>query len=165
MSPATKSALVAFAAGIVFAIGLAVSGMTQPAKVIGFLDVTGAWDPSLALVMVGAIGVHFVARRLILRREKPIAAPSFDEPKRRDVDVPLVLGAAIFGVGWGISGYCPAPAIATLGTGSLEGIVFLVAVAGGMWAHRFVRPKVRAAIDEGIIAKAEPHAAHARADG
>jgi uncharacterized protein len=163
MSPKIKSALVAFGAGIVFAIGLALSGMTHPAKVQGFLDVAGHWDPSLALVMVGAIGTHFVLRRLILRRATPVGAPSFDEPKTTKIDAPLVVGAAIFGMGWGISGYCPAPAIATLGTGSLEGIVFFGAVASGMWIHRFVRPK--APLLSAAIAPADPLPANARTDG
>ena len=152
MQASLKSAGVAFFAGALFSVGLVVSGMTQPAKVVGFLDVTGAWDPSLALVMVGAIGVHFVARRLILRRGAPVAAAAFDEPKGTSLDAPLVVGAAIFGVGWGSSGYCPGPAIATLGTGSLEGLVFVAAMAGGMWVHRFARPKVRSLVADGVDA-------------
>jgi uncharacterized membrane protein YedE/YeeE len=136
MSTPLKSALVAFGAGVLFAVGLVVSGMTQPAKVAGFLDITGAWDPSLAFVMVGAIGVHFVARRFVLRRARPIANPTFEEPKRMPIDAPLVMGAAIFGVGWGISGYCPGPAIVTIGSSSLASVVFVVAMATGMWMHR-----------------------------
>ena len=148
----SRSGIVAFLAGVLFAVGLAVSGMTQPAKVIGFLDITGAWDPSLAFVMIGAIGVHFVARRLILRRSAPLGAPAFDEPKLKKIDAPLIVGAVLFGVGWGISGYCPGPAIVTLGTGSLASVVFFAAMASGMWAHRFVRPKVGTIVAEGVLA-------------
>lgn len=161
-----KSGVVAFLAGVLFAVGLAVSGMTQPAKVIGFLDVTGAWDPSLAFVMIGAIGVHFVARRWILRRSAPLGAAAFDEPTLTKIDAPLVVGALIFGVGWGISGYCPGPAIVTLGTGSLPGVVFFAAMASGMWAHRFVRPRVRTMVAEGVRALQSEHLPRrARTDG
>ena len=161
-----KSAVVAFLAGVLFTVGLTLSGMTQPSKVLGFLDVTGAWDPSLALVMVGAIGVHFVARRFILRRGKPVAATSFEEPKGTSIDAPLIVGAAIFGVGWGISGYCPGPAIATLGTGSLSALVFVAAMAGGMWVHRFARAKAPAIFAEGVrVLRGEPRPHRAQADG
>ena len=160
-----KSAIVVFLAGALFTAGLVLSGMTQPAKVVGFLDVTGAWDPSLAFVMIGAIGVHFVARRLILRRKAPVAAPAFDEPKRTSLAAPLVVGAAIFGVGWGISGYCPGPAIATLGTGSLESLVFVAAMATGMWVHRFARPKVRSMVADGVSALQREPLHRAQPDG
>lgn len=166
MNATVKSALVAFGAGALFAVGLLVSGMTQPEKVTGFLDVTGAWDPSLAFVMIGAIGVHFVARRFIVRRGVPLAAAEFEMPKRTTLDLPLVVGAAIFGVGWGISGYCPGPSLVTLGSGSLEGIVFVVAMAGGMWAHRLVRPKARAIVAESVAALQPPElVGGARTDG
>jgi hypothetical protein len=161
----SRSGIVAFLAGVLFAVGLAVSGMTQPAKVIGFLDITGAWDPSLAFVMIGAIGVHFVARRLILRRSAPLGAPAFDEPKLKKIDAPLVVGAVIFGIGWGISGYCPGPAIVTLGTGSLASIVFFAAMAGGMWVHRFARPKVRSMVATGVSALQREPLHRAQPDG
>lgn len=148
-------AFVAFLAGVVFALGLALSGMTVPAKVIGFLDITGAWDPSLAFVMVGAIGVHAVARRFVLRRGTPLGAPAFDEPSARAIDVPLVVGAAIFGVGWGIAGYCPGPAIATLGAGSLASLVFVGAMAAGMELHRFVRLRLETPTAPGIAVRDE----------
>jgi len=148
-----RSGVVAFLAGALFAIGLTVAGMTQPAKVIGFLDVTGAWDPSLAFVMVGAITVHAVTRRLVLRRRAPFGAAAFDEPNARSIDAPLVAGAALFGVGWGAAGYCPGPAIVSLGTGSREALVFVAAMAVGMMAHRFFRPRVR-----DVLARALPEA-------
>jgi uncharacterized membrane protein YedE/YeeE len=132
------SALVGFLSGVMFAVGLVLAGMTQPAKVTGFLDITGAWDPSLAFVMVGAIGVHAITRRWVLRREKPFGAPVFDEPTMRSIDARLVAGAAIFGVGWGASGYCPGPAVVALGTGSLPALVFVASAAIGMEIYRRV---------------------------
>ena len=126
--------LVALVSGLLFAAGLALSGMTQPAKVTGFLDFAGAWDPSLAFVMVGAIGVAAVAFRVAARRDKPLlAAASFDVPARLGpVDRDLVLGAAIFGVGWGLSGYCPGPALESLASGRIGPVVFVVFMVGGM---------------------------------
>jgi uncharacterized protein len=133
MKKAGKSAdLAAFAAGIVFAVGLALSGMTKPAKVVGFLDVAGAWDASLAFVMMGAIAVHAVAHRLILRRGAPLFADGFHLPTRRDLDARLVSGAAIFGIGWGLGGYCPGPAIVAAGSGALVALVFVVGMTAGV---------------------------------
>ena len=134
-----KANLLAGLAGLVFAAGLALSGMTNPGKVVGFLDVTGAWDASLAFVMLGAIGVHFVARRFILRLEKPVYGPRFDVPTKTSLDVGLVAGAAIFGAGWGIAGYCPGPALVSAGAGSLSALVFVCTMAVGMAAYRAVR--------------------------
>jgi uncharacterized membrane protein YedE/YeeE len=125
--------------GLLFGAGLAVSGMTNPTKVIGFLDVTGRWDASLAFVMVGAIGVHLVLLRRILRRPRPIYSPTFQLPKRSDIDVPLVLGSAVFGVGWGLSGVCPGPALVDAASGSSYAIVFTVAMALGVLVDRWTR--------------------------
>ena len=159
-----KSAAAAFLTGSLFAVGLVVSGMTQPSKVTGFLDIAGAWDPSLAFVMIGAISVHLVARRLILRRAAPLAAAAFQEPKPAPLDAPLVVGAAIFGIGWGGSGYCPGPSVVTLGAGSLDAVIFVLAMVGGMAVHRVVRPLLGA----GERARAVPAASLAprpQADG
>ncbi len=160
-----RSALVSFAAGALFALGLCISGMTQPGKVVGFLDIAGAWDASLAFVMMGAIGVHAVTRRLVLRRAKPLGDASFDEPTARVIDAPLVLGAAIFGVGWGLGGYCPGPAIVTLGSGSLNGIVFMAGMAGGIVLHRFVRTRAPLVVAKGLEVSSELTAPRVRADG
>jgi uncharacterized membrane protein YedE/YeeE len=127
-----KSALSALGAGLVFGIGLGLAGMTQPSKVIGFLDVLGAWDPSLAFVMIGAIAVHFSLSRLIRRRERPLLDARFHWPRARDIDRKLVIGSALFGVGWGLGGFCPGPAIVTLGSGSMAAIVFVGAMGLGM---------------------------------
>jgi uncharacterized membrane protein YedE/YeeE len=133
-----KPSIAALAAGALFGLGLGVSGMTLPAKVRGFLDVTGDWDPTLALVMVGAIGVHFVLFRLILRRRAPLFDSRFHVPTRRDIDVRLVGGSALFGVGWGLSGQCPGPALTNLATGAPTALVFVAAMAAGMGIQRLM---------------------------
>lgn len=131
------SLALAAATGALFAVGLVISGMTDPAKVRGFLDVTGAWDPSLAFVMMGAIGVHAPLAYFIAKRRAPVLAPAF-APLAKVVDARLVVGAAIFGAGWGIAGYCPGPAIVSLIGGPLVGLAFVVAMAVGMvLARRF----------------------------
>ena len=142
-----KKIAFALLSGALFAVGLVVSGMTQPAKVMGFLNVGGifaperfgAWDASLAFVMGGALLVTLVAFAVTPREgNTPWAAPSFELPKRQDIDRNLVLGAALFGVGWGLAGYCPGPAIASLLYGGLDAIYFIAALAVGMWtAKRF----------------------------
>jgi uncharacterized membrane protein YedE/YeeE len=124
-------ALSALFAGALFGAGLVVSGMTEPAKVIGFLDVFGSWDPSLALVMVGAIGVHALAYRAIRKRPAPVIAESFERPPARPVDARLIGGAALFGVGWGLGGYCPGPSIVALGSLAPGVIVFVVGLVVG----------------------------------
>jgi uncharacterized protein len=131
-----RSNLVAFAAGALFAAGLAVSGMAQPAKVVGFLDVLGDWDPSLAFVMVGAIGVHATLRRLISRRAAPLYVPAFETRPKAAIDGRLLAGAAIFGAGWGLSGYCPGPAFIAAGGLSTGGLVFVVTMSAGMLLYR-----------------------------
>ena len=124
------------AAGLLFGFGLAVSGMTHASKVLGFLDITGDWDPSLLLVLGGAVGVSVIAFRFILRRPAPVLESVFRLPSVKDVDGPLVVGAAIFGIGWGISGYCPGPAIASLAAPNWETWVFIPAVLLGAFLHR-----------------------------
>jgi uncharacterized membrane protein YedE/YeeE len=123
----------ALGAGFVFGTGLWVSGMANPKKVLGFLDVTGNWDASLMLVMAGAVAVTLVGFRFVLKWKRPLLAESFDLPKKSDIDTPLVAGAAIFGIGWGIAGYCPGPALTALATLSTESIVFVAAmIVGGL---------------------------------
>ena len=127
--------LSSFGAGLLFGIGLWVSGMAVPAKVLGFLDVTGAWDPSLLLVMAGAVAVTLAAFRPTLRRAKPFFAERFYAPQRTDIDLPLVAGAALFGLGWGIAGYCPGPALTALSNLTLEIFAFVAAMVAGGWLH------------------------------
>ena len=126
----------AFIAGLVFAIGLGIGGMTNPAKVLGFLDVAGAWDPSLAFVMLGAIGVGAVAFRRILARPRPVLESAWSLPATRGIDRNLLLGAALFGVGWGLAGFCPGPALVSLAFLKPEVYLFVAAMAGGFLAHR-----------------------------
>jgi hypothetical protein len=124
--------------GLLFGAGLAVSHMVEPTKVLAFLDVAGRWDPSLAFVMFSAVAVTFVAYRLVARRPTPLLDSKFFLPTRTHVDRPLVVGAAIFGVGWGLAGYCPGPAIAALGLGTWEAPVFVAALAAGSLTHRWL---------------------------
>jgi uncharacterized membrane protein YedE/YeeE len=137
----TTSFLLAGFVGALFGAGLLISGMTQPAKVIGFLDPTRGWDPSLAFVMVGAAGVYAVLFRAIRTRTRPWLDVRFHLPTRQDLDLSLIAGAAIFGVGWGLGGLCPGPAIVAAASGSITGIAFVAAMLAGMYAqHRRTRP-------------------------
>jgi len=126
----------AFAAGLLFGIGLWISGMATPRKVLDFLDVTGAWDPSLALVMAGAVGVTLSAFGPVLKRRTPLYAGNFVLSQKKQIDAPLLLGAALFGIGWGIGGYCPGPALTALSNLSAEAFVFVGAMVAGGLAHR-----------------------------
>ena len=127
--------IAALASGLVFAVGLGLAGMTQPTKVFGFLNLFGNWDPSLAFVMMGAIGVHAIAIRLAAARPAPILAERFAAPSRVGVDGKLVGGAALFGVGWGLAGYCPGPAIASVASLELAPLVVVAAMIAGMFLH------------------------------
>jgi uncharacterized membrane protein YedE/YeeE len=134
-SPQTKSMLevfVSFVSGLLFAIGLAVAGMTQPGKVVAFLDVAGDWDPSLAFVMMGAIAVYFIANRLVQKRTTPWVGVMLHLPTRRDIEPRLVVGAGLFGIGWGLAGYCPGPGLSSLGTGAFNALVFVASMSVGM---------------------------------
>jgi hypothetical protein len=130
--------LAALVSGLTFGFGLAISGMTQPTKVLGFLDVlglaSGTWDPTLAFVMIGALAVAAPGYLLARRRERPLLAKVAAWPTKRDIDRPLVAGAVLFGLGWGLVGLCPGPAIANLTTLSSRIIAFVVAMAVGMLA-------------------------------
>jgi uncharacterized membrane protein YedE/YeeE len=130
--------VVAFASGLLFAIGLVLSGMTEPGRIMGFLDVVGVWDPSLLFVMVGAIGVFAPLYRLSLRRPRPMLAATFHVPGRATIDGRLLGGAALFGIGWGLSGFCPGPAVVSAGTLALEPVLFVLAILVGMQAFRLI---------------------------
>ena len=131
--------------GVLFGVGLVLSGMTQPDKVIGFLDVAGAWDPTLAFVMGGAVLVHAPIRWWVRRRESPILEDDFEEPATQGVTVPLVLGAVLFGAGWGLSGFCPGPALTSIGA-SYWATIFCVGLAVGMLLHYVSRGLFQARI-------------------
>jgi uncharacterized protein len=129
-----------FAVGLIFGLGLLLSGMSNPAKVLNFLDLgaiaSGGWDPSLAFVMIGAIAVTFTGYRLVLSRARPLFADSFHLPSKRDLDLRIVAGPAIFGVGWGLAGFCPGPALTALGFGAQGAFIFVAAMMAGMWLAR-----------------------------
>jgi uncharacterized membrane protein YedE/YeeE len=127
-----------FLSGLIFGLGLAVSNMTVPAKVLNFLDVAGNWDPSLLLVLGGAVGVATIAFRLVLKHPRPVFAERFDLSTQTRIDTRLLIGAVIFGVGWGISGYCPGPAIATLWAPDWETLVFVPAMLVGAVLQRII---------------------------
>jgi len=129
---------IALVAGGLFALGLVISGMTSPAKVTAFLDVTGAWDPSLAFVMVAAIVVHTPLVRLVRGRRAPLFDTRFHWPTVRGIDPALLAGAAVFGVGWGLSGLCPGPALVSLGSGATPVLVFVGAMTAGLLVTRVV---------------------------
>ncbi|RLA24739.1 MAG: YeeE/YedE family protein [Gammaproteobacteria bacterium] len=136
-----KTNLVALLAGIIFGLGLALSQMIDPNKVLNFLDVTGNWDPSLAFVMMGALAVSMFSFRFILKRPAPVLESGFHVSKQVSINRPLLIGAALFGIGWGMSGYCPGPAVASLGLLSVEGIVMVVAIYAGFFSHRWFARK------------------------
>lgn len=124
-------------AGIVFGIGLVVSGMADPAKVLNFLDLAGQWDPSLAFVMGGAVVASFIGYRLVWRRRAPLLMERFEIPSATAIDPRLVAGAATFGIGWGIGGFCPGPALTSLTLAAPGTLVFVPAMLAGMWiGHR-----------------------------
>jgi len=136
--------------GLLFGAGLVVSGMTQPTKVIGFLDLFGAWDASLMLVMGGAIGVHFFAYRFIAKKSSPWFAAKFSVPSRRDIDAKLIVGALLFGAGWGLGGFCPGPSIVASVSGATGVLVFVAALLAGTFATAKL---------EALAAKRKPTAA------
>ena len=133
-----NASLAAFVAGLIFSVGLAISGMTQPGKVTAFLDIFGNWDPSLAFVMIGAIAVYAVLYRIIRHRPAPLYAAAFSIPTRSDLDARLLGGAALFGIGWGLGGFCPGPAVVSLASGQSAVIVFVVAMVAGMFLYQLV---------------------------
>jgi uncharacterized membrane protein YedE/YeeE len=134
-----------FTAGLVFGLGLLVSGMANPAKVLGFLDLAGAWDPSLALVMAGAIAVGAGAFALMKKRTRTLLGTPVLLPGARKIDRRLILGSLVFGVGWGLAGICPGPALVLAGTGSAKGLVFLVAMIAGNRIFEFFEKRKRIA--------------------
>ncbi len=134
--------LIQFAIGLIFGVGLVISGMSDPAKVLNFLDLAaipaGTWDASLAFVMAGAVAVTFVGYRLVLRRTAPLFADTFHLPTARRIDARVLIGPAIFGIGWGLAGFCPGPALTALGGGTAKAAIFVIAMIGGMMMARWL---------------------------
>ena len=126
--------LSAAAIGLVFGTGSVIAGMANPAKVLNFFDVFGTWDPSLLLVMGSALAVTFIGYRFVLRRPAPVFDRRFHLPTKRDLDVPLIAGSALFGIGWGIAGFCPGGAIPALGSGEPSPLIFVAAMIGGIFS-------------------------------
>jgi len=133
--------IIALLGGILFGLGLSLSQMINPNKVLAFLDITGNWDPSLAFVMIGALTVAMPAFRIVLNRQKPLLDDGFHVSHKTTIDKPLLFGAAIFGVGWGMSGYCPGPAVTSMGFGNLEAFVMVASIYAGFFSERFFARK------------------------
>lgn len=136
-----KEKLMALLAGLLFGFGLSLSQMIDRDRVLGFLDVSGVWDPTLLFVLSGAVTVTIITFRFVLRRPHPIFANQFHLPTKKDIDKPLIIGAAIFGVGWGIAGYCPGPGITALVLGIWNPVLFLMAFIAGSLAYKNVSGK------------------------
>lgn len=140
-----KKVLSAGAAGLLFGLGLTISGMLDPARVLGFLDIVGGtWDPTLVFVLAGAVGVTAIGYGLVTRRAAPVFGERFELPPTREIDARLIGGAAMFGVGWGLVGYCPGPAIASIGFAGTSAAIFCLAMVGGMILHRALPEKASA---------------------
>jgi uncharacterized membrane protein YedE/YeeE len=148
--------LLQFAIGLIFGLGLLLSGMSNPAKVLNFLDLggigAGTWDPSLAFVMAGAVAVTFAGFNFVLKRSQPLFAETFHLPTKSEIDRRIILGPAIFGVGWGLAGFCPGPALTALGFGSKAAVLFVAAMLAGMVLARWIarRPSL-----SGIVTPAD----------
>ena len=131
--------VITFLVGLIFGLGLVVSQMTNPAKILGFLDISGNWDPSLLVVMGAALVTTSIGYQLVLRRPKPVLDTVFHLPTKTIIDRPLLTGAAIFGFGWGMAGLCPGPGIAAIAVGGITPVIFVLAMVLGMWGQRFIK--------------------------
>jgi uncharacterized membrane protein YedE/YeeE len=160
MNPALPT-IASGVAGLVFGIGLIVSSMFNPAKVLAFLDLDGRWDPSLALVMVGAVALAAAGCAIARRRQQTLLGAALQLSSARDIDLPLVLGSVTFGVGWGLVGFCPGPALVALGTGEIKAIVFAASMIAGMLVFEAVERSRKAASE----ALAQQPMSPGRADG
>jgi uncharacterized protein len=146
------SVIIQLLIGVLFGTGLVVAGMSNPQKVLNFLDIaaiaSGEWDPSLAIVLGGAVVTTFIGYRLAFKRERPLLDTQFHLPKKSAIDPPVLIGSAIFGIGWGLAGFCPGPAFTALGTGSASAMIFVAAMLVGMAGARWLAVKeIRAAVD------------------
>lgn len=138
-----RASFISFVTGLLFGLGLMLSGMADPAKVLGFLDLAGAWDPSLAFVMAGAIGVGVVAFALARRRRISLLGLAMQLPTATGITPRLLLGSALFGIGWGVAGFCPGPALVALGMGEGKAIGFVLAMLAGMGVFEWLEARRR----------------------
>lgn len=138
-----KNGLAALAVGFIFALGLGISGMTQPQKVIGFLDLFGQWDPSLIFVMVGGIIVHFLTYKLIRKRTSPLLSTQWHVPTKKDITPALLIGSFIFGVGWALGGFCPGPAVTSLASFEKTPLIFVISMVVGMYLFKLLDSKLK----------------------
>lgn len=129
--------------GFLFAIGLGISGMTQPEKIIGFLDFFGSWDPSLAFVMIGAVVFHFITYQLIRKRPTPLLDKNWYVPNKKEITPALIIGSALFGIGWGLGGFCPGPAITSLASFEIRPFLFVLSMLVGMYLFRKIDQKLK----------------------
>jgi uncharacterized protein len=148
-----------FLIGLLFGIGLVLAGMSNPAKVLNFLDVTaisqGGWDGSLALVMAGGVGVAAIGYRIVFKRREPVFSSDFHVPKSRTIDAPLVIGAVLFGLGWGLIGLCPGPAFTALASGKPGAFVFMAAMLAGMFVARVMLDAKQKQMSKALLAEAD----------
>ena len=128
--------------GLIFGVGISISGMANPAKVLNFFDIAGTWDPSLIFVMGGAVVVTFIGYRFVLKRPAPLFSGKFQLPTRNDLDLPLIGGSAVFGIGWGIAGFCPGGALPALGTGRTEVFLFVAALLAGIFTAKALQKTI-----------------------
>lgn len=138
-----KNSIAALAVGFIFAIGLGLSGMTQPQKVIGFLDLFGSWDPSLIFVMAGAILVHFVTYKLIRKKSSPLLSSQWHVPTKKEITPALVIGSFTFGVGWALGGFCPGPAVTSLASFDKGPFIFVISMLVGMFIFKLIDKKMK----------------------
>lgn len=134
--------LLTYIIGLIFGIGISIGGMANPAKVINFFDVAGTWDPSLIFVMGGALIVTFIGYKFVLKNQAPLFDKHFFLPSRRDLDLQLIGGSAVFGIGWGIAGFCPGGALPAIGTGRVEVFIFVGALLAGIFAAKFIQTAI-----------------------
>jgi len=139
-----REILAALLTGFIFGLGLCLSNMTNPAVVQGFLDIAGAWNPTLAFVMAGGVAVTFIGYRIVLPKGRPLWAPKFLLPAATAIDASLISGAAIFGIGWGLAGYCPGPAVVSLASGRAAVLIFVLFMLAGMILVRWMRVRLSA---------------------
>lgn len=152
--------IIVFLCGLVFSIGLGVSGMTQPDKVVNFLDFVGNWDPSLIMVMFGGVATYFVGQRLTLSRETSVFGGKFQLPTRMDLDTRLIAGAALFGTGWGMAGFCPGPALVSAVSGNSAVLTFIMSMALGMYLFEALNLRYSSEPDGGASPLDTPAARH-----